>query len=267
MYNYDYLVAKIRRNRRWVIALTIIAMVLTVLLSTPIQVEIMGKTYIDKGGLHPVLIVLLVALCLLGGIIAYATVSLPLYTSMDLECDPEKQLLLNVSLEKPTAIDHICSTDYLYLGNFAESIRYAKRMLLNPKKDMVLFGLFNKARCEFFLGDYDAFRLTASRYDMELSESKLSAKNAVSFQKIKDVIGLLRAIADDDLEKINELCGRVEAWNSSKATECFVYYIKGVAAYKTANREEAFYRFGYVVEHCSKTVFAHFAKGYVESIK
>ena len=78
----------------------------------------------------------------------------------------------------------------------------------------------------------------------------------------------MRAIAEENVEKINELRGKVEVWNTnSKATEGFLNYIKGVSAYKVEDKEEAIYRFKTVKEHCSKTVFAELSDNYLSLLK
>ena len=155
---YNELIKKIQRKRKWVIALTIVSVLLVLLFTTPTQLEIMGEKIIAYKGLHPVWTVLLVLLCFFVELIAYAIVSLPLSTSMDQECDPEKQLVLNTHLNKQKNIDHIYSVDYLYLGKYEESIKYSEKMIQNSKEQMVLAGLFNQARCEFFSGNYESFK-------------------------------------------------------------------------------------------------------------
>lgn len=265
---YSDIISKIQRKRKLVIALTIVAVLLVLLLTTPTQLEIMGETIIDYKGLHPVLIVLLVLLCFFIEMIAYAAVSLPLNTSMDQECDPEKQLILNMHLNKQKNIDHIYAVDYLYLGNYEESIKYAGKMIQSSNEQMILAGVFNQARCEFLLGDYDLFRKTATQYESKLSScQKLNPKTKIAYQKINDILCLMCAISDNDIEKTNNIRGNIEVWNTSKATEGFVNYIKGIAAYKVDDKEEAIYRFKLVSENCSKTVLAGLSEEYLALLK
>ena len=75
------------------------------------------------------------------------------------------------------------------------------------------------------------------------------------------------AISDNDVEKTNELRNNVEIWNTSKATEGFVNYIRGVAAYKVDDKEEAIYRFKLVKENCSKTVLSGLSEEYLSLLK
>ena len=74
-------------------------------------------------------------------------------------------------------------------------------------------------------------------------------------------------ISQNDYQKINELRFGVEPWNNSKATEGFVQYIKGVAAFQVGDREEAVYRLRYVKDNCSKTILSPLADGYLEQLK
>ena len=265
---YSDLIAKIQKKRKWIIGLTIVAVLLVLLFTTPTQLEIMGETLIDYKGLHPVLIVLLILLCFFVELIAYAVVSLPLYTSMDQECDPEKQLVLNMHLNKQKNIDHIYAVDHLYLGNYAEATEYAKKMIKSSNEQMVLAGLFNKARCEFLLGNYDSLRQTVAQDESNLSGcQKLKPKTKIAYQKINNILNLMCAISDNDVEKINELRNNVEIWNILKATEGFVNYIRGVAACKVDDKEEAIYRFKLVKENCSKTVLSGLSEEYLSLLK
>ncbi len=265
---YNELIRKIQRKRKWVIALTIVSVLLVLLFTTPTQLEIMGEKIIDYKGLHPVCIVLLVLVCFFIELIAYAIVSLPLNTSMDQECDPEKHLVLNTHLNKQKNIDHIYSVDYLYLGKYEESIKYSEKMIQNSNEQMVLIGLFNQARCEFFWGNYESFKQTAGQYALRLSNSqKIKPKVKLAYQKINNILNLMSAISENDVEKINALRSTIEVWNTSKATEGFVNYIRGIAAHKADDKEEAIYRFKLVKENCSKTVLAGLSEEYLSLLK
>ncbi len=261
---YGDLIAKIKKKRNWIIALTIVAVLLILLFGFPMHIEVLGVAIVSYEGLPTAVTVLLILLCCAVEIVAYAAVSLPLYTSMDQECDPEKHFILNMHLNKPKYLDSIYSTDYLYLGAYEESKKYAQIMIQKPNVHMVLVGLFNYARCEFFLGNYDSFRQTATQYEGVLSGSeKLKPKTKVVYEKMHKVLDLMSAIAGEDREKIKELKESVAPWNNSKATEGFLHYLRGLSAYKLDEREEAVYRFKTVEENCSKTVFARLSKHYL----
>ena len=249
---YSDLIAKIQRKRKWVIVLTIIAGLFLILFSS-----------------HPVLIVLSLILCFFVETIAYAIVSHPLTTSMDHECDPEKYLILNKQLNKQKNIDYIYAGGYLYSGNYVEAIKYSEKMIASTRQDIILSGLFIKIRCEFLLGNYDEFIQTANKYSSALSTCrKLKPKTIIASKKIENIINLMSAISKDDVEGINQTRGNIETWNTtSKATECFVNYIKAVAAYKVDDKEEAIYRFKWVKENGSKTVFANLSDDYLALLK
>ena len=268
MDKYSDLIAKIRRRRTWVFVFTLVAIVLIVLFASQIQIEVAGESIITyKGLLHPALAVFLVLLTLLVGSVLYALASLSLYSSMDQECDPEIHLILNMKLNRQKNIDHIYAVDYLYLGHLEKSVEHAEKMIASGKEDRILSGLFHKARCEFLGAHYDALSQTASEFTAVLSSSrKQRPKAIIAYQRIGDAMNLMLAIAKDDTDRINALRNSIEPWNTSKPTQGFVNYIKGIAAYKAGDRQEAVYRLKWVKENCQKTVFSALADGYLALI-
>lgn len=265
---YVALIEKIQKRRKWVVALTVIAIILIVLFASPSKIQVMGETVKESQGLHPVFIVILILLCFSFELIAYALVSMPLSTSMDVECDPEKQLILNKHLNKQKNIDHVYAKDYFYLGNYAEALKYADKMIQSPNEQTVLVGLFNRARCEFFTEDYEAVQQTAAQYQSKLSScQKIKPKIKLTYQKVGHVLDLMCAISENDVEGMNALRGAIEAWNTLKATEGFLNYLKGLAAYKANDSEEAIYRFKAVQEACSKTVLCELSDHYIQSLR
>ncbi len=265
---YGELIAKIKRKRKTVIVLTVIAVLLVILLTSPMKLEIMEEAIIDYKGLHPIFTVLLVLLCLFVELIVYALVSSPLSTAMDVECDPEKQLVLNMRLNKQRNIEYIYALDHLYLGNYAEAMKYAEKMIGSADESLRLAGLFNKARCRFLTGKYDALEQTATEYEIALSSCrKLKPKALEGYQMIGRVLILMVVISRDDKALADEMRGEVKPWNSSKATEGFVNYVKGLAARTVGDEEEAIYRFKAVKESCSKTCFARLADEGLASLK
>lgn len=261
---YEPLIKKIKRKRRWVLALTIVAAALVFLFTSSSKIEVMGETVFRYEGLHPLLSIVLLFLCLFVGMVVYAAVSLPLQTAMDQECDPEKQLILHMHLNKQKNIDHIYATDYLYLGNYAQAMQHACNMMRSPNEEMVLAGIFIQARCDFFTENYEALKVTAANYERVLVTSqRLKPKARAAYQKIGNILYLMRAVADGDAEGIDRLRVTVESWNASKATEGFVNYVKGVAAFRINDRDEAIYRFKSVKEACAKTVLARLSDWYL----
>lgn len=265
---YDDLIKKIKRKRKWVIALTIVAVILVLFFATPFHVEVMGEKVVDYKGMHPILTALLVILCLFIEVMVYAIVSLPLHASMDQECDPEKHLILNLNLSKQKNIDQVYVVDYFYLGNYNESIKYANKMIQSSNEQAVLAGLFNKARCEFFLKDYQALKQTSMQFKHKLlSCQKIKSYVRVACQKINYILDFMSAIGENDVEKISELRSFIEVWNSSKPTAGFVNYLKGIAAYNMKDSEEAIYRFKLVKENCSKMVLSKLSEEYLLLLK
>lgn len=265
---YTGLIRKIRRRRKWVIALTLIAVFAVIAFGFPAQLEIMGETILDSKGWHPALIILLILLILFVEFIVYAAVSIPAAIALDQECDPEKHLVLNTALTKPNQLDPLLAADYLYLGKYPEALMYAERMAASKNETTSLSGLFCKARCEFLLGNDESFRQTSEEFRERLSgNAKRKPKTQATLLKMEQVLELLRAISDNDTEKIKDLRTSIQCWDKSKATEGFVHYLKGLAAYKTGDRKQAIYRFMTVTENYPKIIFAKYSEEYLSGIE
>ena len=265
---YTNLIRKIRRRRKWVIAFTLIAIFAVAAFGFPAQLEILGETILDSKGLHPVLIILLILLFLFVELIVYAMVSMPVTTALVQECDPEKHLVLNTTLTKPSQLDPLLATDYLYLGKYPEALMYAERMAASKNETASLSGLFCKARCEFLLGNDESFRQVSEEFRERLSgNAKRKPKTQAALLKMEQVLELLRAISDNDTEKIKGLRTSIQCWDKSKATEGFVHYLKGLAAYKTGDKKQAVYRFMTVTENSPKIIFAKYSEEYLSRIE
>lgn len=263
---YNALIKKIKQKRKIVIVLTIIAMLITIAACSPFHIEVLDKTIVDYKGANPVITVLLILLILFFELIAYTLVSTPLSTSMDIECDPEKHLILNTALSKPNNLDPIYAADFIYMGKFEEALLYANKMVACKAPATMIIGLFNKARCEFFLGEISALKETVKQYENALLNMKKSNKKAMeAYKKIQQNINLLVAISEEDKEKIADLCN-IQAWNNSKAGEGYINYIKGISAYMLGDKEGAIYRFMCVKENCRKTAFLNMAEQYLSAL-
>ena len=264
---YGELITKIRKKRSWVIVLTIAAVLLLLILGSPIYIKAFGRVIVDYPGFPIALTVLLILLCLFVEIMVLAVVSAPIQASLDQECDPEKHFILNTYLNKPKYLNSVYSTDYLYLGAYAESKKYAELLIQSTNVQMVLKGLFNYARCEFFLENYDLFREAARQYESVLSSNaKMKPKVREMYEKMQNVLAFISLLIDGDLEKLKECKENITPWRNSKAVEGFVHYLKGVAAYKLDDKMEAIYRFKAVEDICSKTVFARLSAEYLSRI-
>ena len=261
---YDGLIKSLQKKRRRVIALTVIAVLAVLLFASSTQLEIGGETVVSYSGWHPVLTIILILFCIAAGLMAYVAVSTPLTTSLESECDPHKHLILNAKLNKQKNMDAIYAADYMYLGIYEEALKYTDRMIATDKKSDVLIGLFNRARCEFLQGDCEGLRQTVNRYSDTLSKGKeLGTKSLLVSQKMNRVLHLMCALLEDDADKIDVLRENVKAWSSSTMSQGFVNYLKGVAAYKVEDEQEAIYRLKFVEEFCSKTVLGSLAEEYL----
>lgn len=260
--DYSALIKKIQRKRRIILVLTFIAVLITMVVCSPIYIRSLDKIIVDYKGIHPVFTVLIILFILVCELVAYALVSNPLTTAMDIECDPQKHLILNASLNRKN-IDYIYAVDLLYMGNFSDALNYANKMIASNKPSMVNIGLFNKARCEFFLDDFDSLKLTVKQYEFYVANmKKTNQKTKAVYQKIQNTLNLTLAIADKNKEKMSSYRS-IEAWNASKATQGYIHYLKGVAAYSLGDKAEAIYYLMSVKETCGKTVFAKLAEPYL----
>lgn len=263
---YDTLIKSIQRKRKMVIVLTIIAVLFTITACSPIRIEAFDNIIVDYKGIHPIITALLVLAIFILELVMYAVVSSPTTTSMDIECDPKKHLILNDSLNKQKNKDYIYAVDYIYMGNFEAALYYANKMISDNSPSTVTIGLFNKARCEFFLGDFDSLKATVTQYKTVLSNMKnINQKAKDIYMKIQNSMDLLIAISDKEAEKISAL-SNIEPWNNSKATQGYITYLKGVAAYILKDEKESIYRFMYVKENCEKTVFAQLSEQYLSRL-
>lgn len=265
---YDKLIKKIKIKRTTVIVLMIVCMVVTILGVLLPWIDVMDGTAKTYDGSDPIAALVQVLFIFLIGSIMYSTAVMPLFTSLDAECDPYKHLILNSRIKLQKNIDGICSADYFYLGNYAMSTNYAASMIMSGKIEFILVGLFYRARCEYMLGNYDACQNHAKEFAAKLASAQgLKKKHRVESEKIAVVLDLMCAITEDNVEKINEIFERADVYNASKATECFVNYVKGSAAYKVGDKQEAIYRFKAITYNGSKTAFAALANEYLELLK
>ena len=83
---------------------------------------------------------------------------------------------------------------------------------------------------------------------------------------MQKTLQLLVALAEADKGQIAAYRD-IEVWNASKATQGYIYYLKGVAAVRLGEKEEAVYRLMYVKENCEKTAFAGMAQQHLDTLK
>jgi hypothetical protein len=99
-----------------------------------------------------------------------------------------------------------------------------------------------------------------------MSNQKLNQKQRAIYDKMGKPLWLLVAIAEKDKEKIAAL-QNVEPWNISRATDCYIHFLKGLAAYTVEDKPQAIYHFMYVKEHGAKIVFAKYAGQYLSQMQ
>ena len=185
-----------------------------------------------------------------------------------------KQYGLNVSVGRLSYIygAGMSKTDAKVCALFARKVAAGEDIVLKSEGKQLrsytyvsdaITGLFNKARCEFFLGDFDSLKATVKQYESALNNmKKLYQKAKDAYNIILKTMNLLVAISEENKEAISNFSG-IEVWNNSKATQGYINYLKGIAAYMTEDKKEAIYRFMSVKENCEKTVFAEKSQQYL----
>lgn len=257
---YDSLVKKIKTKEKAVLVFTFIVLFGVFILCFPIHISFMDKSIIDHDGIGIGLALAIALFIIICETVALGIVALPLNTSLTAECDPEKYIVLNSKLNKQKNLDNVYSVGYIYLGDFESALEYANKMVRSDKPYTNLTGLFDKARCEFFLHKYDSLKNTVSQHQRYLADIKnKNLKTKAAYDKIQQTMNLLVAISCNDKEKITEYCN-IDAWNDNKTTHGYINYLKGLAAYNTDDKKEAIYRFMLVKDNCGKTVFAQYAE-------
>ncbi len=137
---------------------------------------VLDDVIIDYKGVHPLLTALFVLILLFCELVAISIVTAPLTKSIDVECDPQKHLILNASLNKRKDLDYVYAMDLFFMGDFKGALGYANKMVAHKKATTVSVGLFNKARCEFFLGDFESMRVTVQQYEAVVAGLKKEAR-------------------------------------------------------------------------------------------
>ena len=265
---YEGLIKSIQRKKTLLIVVTIIIAITTIVLSSPIYIQIADQVVVEQQGLPSPITMAVLAMVL--GLEWFISLIIhePLRSSLDQECDPHKFLILNRRLAASRALDAVNSVGLLYSGQFAEAIFYADRIIANKKGKMKLSAYFNKARCLFFLGNMAEMKNTVAQFTADLKEMNTRNQRVTdTYAHVFDSLQLMCAIADGDTKQI-ELCrNKASVWSNSKMTEGFIDYLKGVAAYLLKDNDEAVYRFRSVCEHCSKTVLGKYASNYLNEIQ
>ncbi|MBR7101857.1 MAG: hypothetical protein IKC74_06175 [Clostridia bacterium] len=254
---YADLIKSIKIKRAIVYVVTIVATLLVIFLTMPMKIEFMGEVITDREGFNPALIALFALLCVFVGAVAYGIVSAPLVMTLEQECDPEKELILNLKLNKRKEAYMTLVADYFYVGDYDNSMGCAMKMVGSPKDRIRIIGFFNKARCEFFTGRKESLKMTASHFDELLKGSdKLKLKHRPLYEKLQGCIELMVSISENDGERAVILSKSVVPWKNTAAITGFVNYLKGMSACIIGDRDEAVFRFRSVKEDCGKTVLA-----------
>lgn len=262
---YD-LIKKIKTRKTLIIIFTIISTLITMIICSPIQMKFFGTYIIDYPGTSPAITVISLLIITIISAILLIVNFLPLGTALHVECNPHKYIIINSAFNKPKQMYEVYAIGFLYIGNFAASLDYANKMVANNKPKVKLNGLFNKARCEFFLGDFNSFKQTVKQFESQLSSIKnTNAKITDFYNKITNTLNLMVALSLNDKEKIS-FYRNIETWNGSNITNGYVYFLKGLAAYHLEEKDEVIYRFKYVKENCDKTVLSQFADKYLSEI-
>ena len=266
MTEYDGLIKKIRFRRTLVMVLFVIAVLAALFFCMPLYVSI-GSFKLVYAGLPFAVLVILLLVIFAAYFVALSIILIPVHNSMRVECDPKKYIALNSALSPAKMIPAVCAVGYTHLGEFARAAGYAAQMIAVGKPKFVISGYFNKARCEFLLGDTESLKASASALGQAIDGYKANAKVGKVYESLRLSAELMCAIADGDTERINSYRSAVNPWEASKSTECFVNFIKGAAAEKLGDTDECVYRMMWVRDNCPKSVFAWLADECLARIK
>ncbi len=263
---YDALIKKIKTKRIAINILFIFIALIALFLCSPNELVVLDEVILSYDGVNPVATVFIVLFILFCYIIAMAFALSPMTASMITECEPEKHLALNSALNKAKNLDDILTMDYFYLGDFKTALSYSYLQCQKKKSATVCTGLFNKARCQFFIKDFELLKATTEQFKNEITTAKANKKLNGIYKKMLNVLNLMVAIAENNKKKITEL-KEIESWNNCKPTQGFINYLKGLAAYTTDDNQEAIYRFKSAKETLEKTVFFQLSEEYLLKLK
>lgn len=264
---YDSLIKKIRRRQKLALTCDIIATLITLGLCFPGHLEILNVVLWDHSGIHPLVAILLILLISVFYIIALAIINIPIFTAMDIECNPKKHLALHTALIKAKNADSVYALALFYMGSFEQARLYADKMIADKRPTVSLIGLFNKSRCDFFLGDFESLKQTVEQYEQTLNRAtQLNKKNTEAYTNLLQTMRLLVALADNDKDAIGTLRNPT-VWNTSKATEGFIHYLAGVASYVLEDEKNAIYHLMSVSENCKHTFLAQLSEEYLAALE
>lgn len=248
---YEKLVKKIKRKKLLIFVLVVIAVAVNYGLTDSFLMAIPGFVGIFFLELFAVAIAIA-----------------PLNSSLNDECDPEKYLALNEGAGNKTQRVIARATGSFYVGDFDRALEGAEEMLGMRRADMRLSGMFNKARALFFLGRAEEARAMAKEYgDTVAGMTKVKEKHLEGYNKLGAMLNLMLAISERDSQRIERFREEVSPWNRSRATEGFVCYMKGLAAFLLSDTHESVYYFRTVKENCPKTFLARYAEQYLAELK
>lgn len=251
---YDELIKKIKKRKNIITVLFAIAVFATVFFLSPSEIVILDQPIIDHKG-NPVAMIFIILFEIIAYFIAVSFALGQMTTSMITECNPEKHLVLNIALNKSKNKNAIFSMDYFYLGDFRLGLEFANKMLSDKHKNALLLGLLFKARCEFFLNDFESLKETVNRRRAEILKLKNAKQPLTESQK---VLELLVAVAEQDKQKIKDLAN-VKPWDNAKPAQGFTDYVKALAAICLEDYKEAVYRLKRTQELLDKSAFYNLA--------
>lgn len=260
------MLAKKIKIKRIIALICIIAFVLLIVFSVPLNLEVndYGATSIDVNGA-----VTLAIRGILGALVSffmYLIFSSPIYNSLFQECDARKHLFLLKTLENEKFTYPALANAYAYIGDFDTAIYYDKKAYENKSRIAKLHALYGKATNEFFAERIDDFRNTAFEFQSLTKKTKLNDKQRQKFLKCHRVINLLLAISNKDLEKIKEFSSLLEPFDKTVISTVFINYLKGLSSFELKNKAECTYRFMSVCDVASKTALGVLAKEYLDKI-
>lgn len=205
---------------------------------------------------------LLIACYFLEVVLFYKTVSPALTKPLTEECDPEKYLELNLDISGTRELTLVCSSAYLFLGEFDKSISYSKEAAADRSYRYALTGLYNKAMAELLIGNTDAVKKTARAFnDILNGTDKIPEKDRLTFKSMTSLLDLAVAISDNNADKIAEIKSTINLENAGKQRSATVLarYVVGLSDMVVGDKDSAQAHFEWLKENAKKTVFPSLA--------
>ena len=200
-------------------------------------------------------------------ILLLSKVSLPIYDSLNKECDPVKfkQLFFSDANKTKGGISALSANFNISFltGDYDEALDFAKQMIADGRFNAVVSGLSNKAIAEFFKGDYDSLNQTVEKYNKKISDTKNIKRNEMLlYTNNMNRLDLYVAVANNNINQIQKISEQLKSTNNTIISNVQIKFLKALCAYKLNDIESFNICFDFVKKHGSKTVYFSYLSTY-----